>query len=63
MLVHCSKGTYIRSLARDLGEILEVGAYMSSLCRTRIGDLKLSQAKELLPLIEEIKARKANENL
>jgi tRNA pseudouridine55 synthase len=61
--ISCSKGTYIRSLARDLGEILEVGAYMSSLCRTRIGDLKLSQAKELLPLIEEIKARKANENL
>lgn len=61
--ISCSKGTYIRSLARDLGEILEVGAYMSSLCRTRIGDFKLSQAKELLPLIEEIKARKANENL
>lgn len=61
--ISCSKGTYIRSLARDLGEILEVGAYMSSLCRTRIGNFKLSEAKELLPLIEEIKARKANENL
>ncbi|WP_144603999.1 tRNA pseudouridine(55) synthase TruB [Algoriphagus algorifonticola] len=61
--ISCSKGTYIRSLARDLGEILKVGAYMSSLCRTRIGDFKLSEAKELLPLIEEIKARKANENL
>lgn len=53
----CSKGTYIRSLARDLGEKLKVGAYMSSLCRTRIGNFKLSEAKELLPLVEEIKAR------
>ncbi len=59
----CSKGTYIRSLARDLGDILQVGAYMSRLCRTRIGDFHLSEAKQLLPLIEEIKARKANENL
>ncbi|MFC5623510.1 tRNA pseudouridine(55) synthase TruB [Algoriphagus winogradskyi] len=53
----CSKGTYIRSLARDLGEKLNVGAYMSSLCRTRIGNFKLSEAHDLLSLIEEIKAR------
>ncbi|WP_339864609.1 tRNA pseudouridine(55) synthase TruB [uncultured Algoriphagus sp.] len=58
----CSKGTYIRSLARDLGEKLKVGAYMSSLCRTRIGNFKLSEAHELLPLVEEIKAR-TNEDL
>lgn len=58
----CSKGTYIRSLARDLGEALKVGAYMSSLCRTRIGSYKLSEAKELEPLIEEIKNKK-HENL
>ncbi|REG92712.1 tRNA pseudouridine(55) synthase TruB [Algoriphagus antarcticus] len=58
----CSKGTYIRSLARDLGEKLNVGAYMSSLCRTRIGNFKLSEAHELLPLVEEIKAR-TNEDL
>lgn len=53
----CSKGTYIRSLARDLGEKLQVGAYMSSLCRTRIGNFKNSEAHELLALVEEIKAR------
>lgn len=40
----CSKGTYIRSLARDLGEILGVGAYLSQLCRTRIGTFKLEDA-------------------
>ncbi|SIN75169.1 tRNA pseudouridine(55) synthase TruB [Algoriphagus halophilus] len=59
--ISCSKGTYIRSLARDLGEILEVGAYMSALCRTRIGDFKLSDAKELPLLIEEIKSRQIAE--
>jgi tRNA pseudouridine55 synthase len=37
----CSKGTYIRSLVRDLGEKLGVGAYLSQLCRTRIGSYKL----------------------
>jgi tRNA pseudouridine55 synthase len=65
-LVHfrivCSKGTYIRSLARDLGEILNVGAYLSSLCRTRIGDFKLEEAEELEDLINKIKAR-PHENL
>ncbi|MGM0946282.1 MAG: tRNA pseudouridine(55) synthase TruB [Bacteroidota bacterium] len=61
--ISCSKGTYIRSLARDLGEILGVGAYMSSLCRARIGEHLLSDAKELTSLIEDIKARKTDENL
>jgi tRNA pseudouridine55 synthase len=54
----CSKGTYIRSLARDLGEILGVGAYMSGLCRTRIGENTLDSSWELEELIEEIKSRK-----
>lgn len=43
----CSKGTYIRSLVRDFGIDLRVGAYLSSLCRTRIGDFKLADAKTL----------------
>jgi tRNA pseudouridine55 synthase len=42
--VVCSKGTYIRSLARDMGEKLGVGAYLSQLCRTRIGSFKLEDA-------------------
>jgi len=58
----CSKGTYIRSLARDLGEILGVGAYMSALTRTRIGDFSLQEAEELTDLIEKIKGRQ-DENL
>jgi tRNA pseudouridine55 synthase len=40
----CSKGTYIRSLARDYGNTLGVGAYMSELCRTRIGAYTLENA-------------------
>lgn len=40
----CSKGTYIRSLARDFGEELGVGAYLSKLCRTRIGEFHLKDA-------------------
>ncbi len=43
----CSKGTYIRSIARDFGNALGVGAYLSDLCRTRIGQYKLSDAIEI----------------
>ena len=39
--VVCGKGTYIRSLARDIGEALNSGGYLTDLIRTRIGDYKL----------------------
>lgn len=39
--VVCGKGTYIRSLARDIGEALDSAAYLTSLCRTRVGDISL----------------------
>jgi tRNA pseudouridine55 synthase len=42
--VVCSKGTYIRSLARDLGEALGVGGYLSELRRTHIGDYAAEEA-------------------
>lgn len=42
--VVCSKGTYIRSLARDLGAELGVGAHLTRLVRTRIGEYKLEDA-------------------
>ena len=60
--ISCSKGTYIRSLARDMGEILGVGAYLKKLCRTRIGTYSLEESKELHSLVEEIKSR-SHENL
>lgn len=43
----CSKGTYIRSLVRDLGLLLNNGAYMSSLRRTRIGNFRIEEAYTL----------------
>ncbi len=42
--VVCSKGTYIRSLARDFGKELDTVAYLAELCRTRIGDFRLEDA-------------------
>lgn len=42
--IHCSKGTYIRSLARDLGEYLACGALMSKLLRTAVGQFQLKEA-------------------
>ncbi|MBQ9668314.1 MAG: tRNA pseudouridine(55) synthase TruB [Prevotella sp.] len=39
--VVCSKGTYIRALARDIGEALGTGAYLTALCRTRVGDVRI----------------------
>lgn len=42
--VVCTKGTYIRTLANDFGKKLGCGAYLSSLCRTRIGDYLLKDA-------------------
>ena len=39
--VVCGKGTYIRSLARDIGEALGSGAYLTALRRTRVGDIKV----------------------
>lgn len=57
--VRCSKGTYIRSLAHDLGQVLGVGAYLSSLARTAIGDYRLSGAwtvAELTRAVEQATA-------
>ncbi len=45
--VICSKGTYIRSLVHDLGQNLGTGAYLSALCRTRIGLFELKDALTL----------------
>lgn len=41
--VVCSKGTYIRALARDIGEALHSGAHLTALRRTRVGDFKLNR--------------------
>lgn len=53
--VVCSKGTYIRALARDIGQALDSGAHLTALCRTRIGDKSLSDCMsydEAIQMIE-----------
>lgn len=45
--VECSKGTYIRSLAQEIGEALDSGAYLTSLRRTRSGDFSVENATSL----------------
>ena len=53
--VVCSKGTYIRALARDIGEALDSGAHLTALRRTRIGDITVDQCmtvENLLNMLE-----------
>ena len=45
--VVCSKGTYIRALARDIGEALGSGAHLTSLRRTRVGDFRVEDCMQL----------------
>jgi len=45
--IRCSKGTYIRSLAHDLGQALGVGAYLKELRRTRIGEHRVEDAWQI----------------
>lgn len=47
----CTKGTYIRSIVRDFGLAANSGAYLSVLCRTRIGEFELKDAKNLTDFI------------
>lgn len=56
----CSKGTYIRSLVRDFGQILESGAYLSALRRTRIGDFSVSDS---IPMDQFIQKKRTELNL
>ena len=56
--VVCSTGTYIRSLANDFGAKLNVGSYLSKLCRTRIGDFKLEDATSIADFEQKIKEKK-----
>jgi tRNA pseudouridine55 synthase len=50
--VDCWSGTYIRALARDLGKALAVGAHLTALRRTRVGQFHLGQARSLDELAE-----------
>jgi tRNA pseudouridine55 synthase len=43
--VVCGKGTYIRSLARDIGYALGSGAFLTALCRTRLGSVRIEDCQ------------------
>ena len=53
---HCSKGTYMRSLARDIGSSLNSGAHLTSLRRIKSGKFKIEMAKSIEEWIDIIKA-------
>ena len=52
--IHCSKGTYIRSLARDLGDALGVGGTLTALCRVSSGDFHVDHAWSVDALVNEL---------
>ena len=53
--VVCSKGTYIRALARDIGEKLGSGAYLTALRRTRVGNVRVEDCFTVEQFIEKLK--------
>ena len=59
--VVCSKGTYLRALARDIGEALQSGAHLTALQRTRIGDVRLENCWQMGDLLNHISGISGNE--
>jgi tRNA pseudouridine55 synthase len=55
--VVCSKGTYIRALARDIGEALNSGAHLTGLIRTRVGNVRLTDCMDPMDFGEWIKGQ------
>ena len=54
-VVRCSSGTYVRALARDLGESLGVGGHLTMLRRTRVGPYRLSDARTMDELAADLR--------
>ncbi len=59
--VECGKGTYIRSLGRDIGRALGSGAFLTSLCRTRLGDIRIEDCVKLDDFEEWLERMKSEE--
>jgi tRNA pseudouridine55 synthase len=53
--VVCSKGTYIRALARDIGQALNSGAHLTALRRTRVGDVTVDKCLSVDDMAELIR--------
>src|SRR6202043_3492091 len=63
LAIECSKGTYIRSLAYDLGEQLDYGAHLAALVRTRSGPFSLAESITLEQLADAVEAGNAAAHL
>ena len=50
----CAKGTYIRSLARDIGALLGCGGYLTALRRTAIGEFRVENAVRISEVMEQV---------
>lgn len=64
--VVCSKGTYIRALARDIGEALQSGAHLTALERTRIGDIRLDMCmnpEDIDTFLDEVIKEETKDNI
>lgn len=61
--VNCSKGTYIRTLIHDIGQILDCGACMKDLLRKRVGDFTLASSKTLSQIEDIMKNKKVDDIL
>ena len=61
--VVCGKGTYIRALARDIGEALGSGAYLTQLRRTRVGDIKVENCITLDDFPQWLEQQTTDENI
>jgi len=55
-LMTCTKGTYVRSLVSDIGKKLGVGAYMSALRRTKVGEYSVEKAYQIPEFVDHIKS-------
>ena len=55
-LMRCSKGTYVRSLARDIGQKLGVGGYLSALRRTKVGAYSVENAYDVASFVQHVKS-------
>ena len=61
--VCCGKGTYIRSLARDIGRALHSGAHLTSLCRTRLGSVDINDCIKIDEFPQWLEKQEINNNI
>lgn len=61
--IECTKGTYIRSICHDIGQVLGIGACMGSLTRTRVGSFQIEESQKLYEIEQKMLAGKLADDL